>query len=79
VLARDGAKTESPNAGRPMAAMAGVLGLELAKEGYYRLGDAIEPLVPGKIDEAWSVVRLAAIGAVAATSAVVGARLAALG
>jgi adenosylcobinamide-phosphate synthase len=79
VLARDGAKTPSPNAGRPMAAMAGILGLELAKEGHYRLGDATEPLVPAKVDEAWCVVRLAAIGAVAAMSAVVGARLAAFG
>lgn len=37
---RDGARTESPNAGRPMAAMAGALGVQLEKVGHYRLGDA---------------------------------------
>jgi adenosylcobinamide-phosphate synthase len=35
---RDRGLTESPNAGHPMAAMAGALGVELAKEGHYRLG-----------------------------------------
>jgi adenosylcobinamide-phosphate synthase len=35
---RDGGLTESPNAGRPMAAMAGALGVELEKRGHYRLG-----------------------------------------
>jgi adenosylcobinamide-phosphate synthase len=35
---RDAACTESPNAGRPMAAMAGALGVELEKVGCYRLG-----------------------------------------
>lgn len=30
--------TESPNAGHPMSAMAGALGVELEKFGYYRLG-----------------------------------------
>jgi adenosylcobinamide-phosphate synthase len=35
---REGGVTESPNAGRPMAAMAGALGVELEKVGHYRLG-----------------------------------------
>lgn len=35
---RDGSATESPNAGRPMAAVAGGLGVELEKVGHYRLG-----------------------------------------
>ncbi|HEY3098615.1 MAG TPA: adenosylcobinamide-phosphate synthase CbiB [Methylomirabilota bacterium] len=39
VLRRDGARTASPNAGLTMAAMAGALGLTLAKPGAYRLGD----------------------------------------
>jgi len=38
ILRRDGARTASPNAGRTMAAMAGALGLTLAKPGAYRLG-----------------------------------------
>jgi adenosylcobinamide-phosphate synthase len=43
VLRRDGALTASPNAGRTMAAMAGALGLTLAKRGAYRLGDGRPP------------------------------------
>src|SRR6266404_5996684 len=39
MLRRDGALTASPNAGRTMAAMAGALGLTLAKRGAYRLGE----------------------------------------
>ena len=35
---RDAAKTASPNAGHPMSAMAGALGVELEKVGHYRLG-----------------------------------------
>jgi adenosylcobinamide-phosphate synthase len=35
---RDSSKTASPNAGHPMAAAAGVLGIELEKIGCYRLG-----------------------------------------
>ncbi len=38
VWKRDGASTESPNAGRPMAAMAGALGVELEKRAHYKLG-----------------------------------------
>lgn len=60
ILARDGRKTESPNAGRPMAAMAGLLRIELEKSGHYRLGDPIEPLAVAKIDEAWRLVMLSA-------------------
>jgi adenosylcobinamide-phosphate synthase len=40
VALRDHAITESPNAGWPMAAMAGALGVQLEKLGHYRLGDA---------------------------------------
>ena len=40
-------RTESPNAGWTMAAMAGGLGVTLAKAGHYRLGDpAPEPAAP---------------------------------
>jgi adenosylcobinamide-phosphate synthase len=56
---RDGGATASPNAGRPMAAMAGLLGVRLEKAGHYGLGDARAALEPGKIDQAWRVVRLA--------------------
>lgn len=40
---RDGGSTESPNAGQPMAAMAGALGVVLAKRGAYALGAGREP------------------------------------
>jgi adenosylcobinamide-phosphate synthase len=38
VWRRDADKTVSPNAGHPMSAMAGALGVELEKVGHYRLG-----------------------------------------
>jgi len=43
VWKRDRLATASPNAGHPMSAAAGVLGLELEKTGHYRLG-AGQPL-----------------------------------
>ena len=60
VLRRDAALTASPNAGRPMAAMAGLLGVQLTKAHEYRLGDPDCALEPRTIDEAW---RIAALGA----------------
>jgi adenosylcobinamide-phosphate synthase len=60
VLRRDGGTTESPNAGRPMAAMAGLLRVQLEKVGHYRLGDATEPLAFDKISDAWRIVMVGA-------------------
>jgi adenosylcobinamide-phosphate synthase len=65
---RDAAATESPNAGRPMATMAGLLGVRLEKAEHYALGDALQPLTPKQILEAWRIVQLA--GAAAAIVAV---------
>jgi adenosylcobinamide-phosphate synthase len=76
VLARDGARTESPNAGRPMAAMAGLLGVELTKRGQYKLGDAREALEPSQIDRASRVVLVASIFAVIVTVVILEGRLA---
>jgi adenosylcobinamide-phosphate synthase len=39
VMKRDGPKTESPNAGYPMATMAGALGVKFEKLDHYVLGD----------------------------------------
>ena len=38
---RDARKTASPNAGQPMSAAAGGLGVELEKKGQYRLGEGL--------------------------------------
>ncbi len=59
VLRRDGRRTESPNAGLTMAAMAGALGVTLEKRGHYRLG-AGPPPDPAAIDRAMRVARWAA-------------------
>jgi adenosylcobinamide-phosphate synthase len=72
ICRRDGGKTESPNAGRPMAAMAGLLGVELAKVGHYRLGDPLRPLSPHTITAAWRLVTIAALLAFGATALAVG-------
>jgi adenosylcobinamide-phosphate synthase len=60
ILLRDGGRTESPNAGRPMAAMAGLLGVSLEKRGHYRLGDDEAPLTRASIGAACRVVVIAA-------------------
>jgi len=55
---RDAARTESPNAGQTMAAMAGALGVTLEKPGHYRLGDGPPP-DPAAMDRALRVARRA--------------------
>jgi len=73
VLRRDAGRTPSPNAGWPMAAMAGLLGVALEKAGHYRLGDARAPLRPEKIDSAWRIVQLAIAVGLALAAALLGA------
>ncbi|OAI41059.1 hypothetical protein AYO40_04020 [Planctomycetaceae bacterium SCGC AG-212-D15] len=58
ILRRDGGRTPSPNAGRPMAVMAGLLGVALEKPGVYVLGDAKESLSPAKLVQARRVLAL---------------------
>lgn len=65
VLFRDGGRTESPNAGRPMAAMAGLLGIRLEKSGHYALGDATRPIEASDITRAWRIVSGAAYASAA--------------
>jgi len=49
-MLRDHARVESPNAGWPMSAAAGALGVRLEKVGYYKLGKANSMLTLEKID-----------------------------
>ncbi len=74
VLLRDGARTESPNAGRPMATMAGLLGVRLVKVGHYELGDPLHTLRPAQITSAWRIASVAAGWAVGVAAVVVWAR-----
>lgn len=54
---RDAGNTASPNAGHPMAAMAGALGVQLEKVDHYRLGNATRRLVASDIQKAEVMVR----------------------
>jgi len=54
-------KTESPNAGWTMAAVAGALDVQLEKVGHYRLGEADAPLTPETIDAALKLMRIAGL------------------
>jgi len=44
IMIRDHSKTQSPNAGWPMSAAAGSLGVQLEKTGHYTLGNEHNPL-----------------------------------
>jgi adenosylcobinamide-phosphate synthase len=66
---RDARRTESPNAGRPMATMAGLLGVELEKVDHYKLGDPRRACDAACVDEAWRIVLAAAALALAFTVA----------
>jgi len=58
MLHRDHAKTFSPNAGYPMATMAGALRVRLEKIGHYSLGDSQEPASLEKCRAAISIMKL---------------------
>ena len=60
VMMRDHSRTESPNAGWPMAAMAGALDVQLEKPGHYKLGRASAPLVPQTIATSLRLMGMAA-------------------
>lgn len=60
-MLNDHSKTESPNAGWTMAAMAGALNIQLEKPGHYQLGTADAPLVPATIDASLQIALLATL------------------
>jgi adenosylcobinamide-phosphate synthase len=64
VWRRDAGKTASPNAGHPMSAMAGALGVELEKAGHYQLGTEGCPPAHGDISRAVHLSRVAIVLAV---------------
>ena len=58
---RDAGRTESPNAGHPMATMAGLLGVRLEKRGHYALGDDTRPVSSVDITRAWRIAWIASL------------------
>jgi adenosylcobinamide-phosphate synthase len=66
VWRRDRHKTISPNAGHPMSAAAGALGVELEKTGQYRLGEGRRQPQAGDILRAvhlmWAAAMIASVG-----------------
>lgn len=59
IFQRDKGRTASPNAGRPMSAMAGALNVELEKVGHYKLGAGLRPAVPADVGRSVRLVVLA--------------------
>jgi adenosylcobinamide-phosphate synthase len=61
ILQRDKHKTASPNAGFTISAMAGALGIQLEKQGYYALGDDHGHISHEDIGKALRVMTLTAM------------------
>jgi adenosylcobinamide-phosphate synthase len=61
IMIRDHKKTESPNAGWTMGAIAGALGVQLEKAGHYKLGDNHSLLSLDTIDASRQVILVAAV------------------
>jgi len=60
ILRRDGGKTPSPNGGRPMAVMAGLLNVQLRKKGVYVLGEPAQAVTCDNVRQGWWLVFAAA-------------------
>lgn len=61
VMKRDGPKTESPNAGYPMATMAGALGVKFEKLDHYVLGDGSTEFTEKHFKTAISIMKATTI------------------
>ena len=61
VMIRDGQKTESPNAGYPMAALAGALETKFEKINHYKLGDGEITLTRDHVLSAIKIMKLTSI------------------
>jgi adenosylcobinamide-phosphate synthase len=67
-------KTESPNAGWSMAAMAGALGVMLEKVGHYRLGEGLPSPGPEQVQRAVQVMYVVAALGLVLCAGLVGVR-----
>ena len=61
IMIRDGKKTESPNAGYPMAALAGALETKFEKINHYKLGDGEITLTKEHVTSAITIMKLTSI------------------
>ena len=61
VMVRDGKTTESPNAGYPMAALAGALETKFEKINHYKLGDGETVLTKYHVSSAIKIMKLTSI------------------
>ena len=61
IMIRDGKKTESPNAGYPMAALAGALETKFEKINHYKLGQGEIALTKDHVYSAIAIMKLTSI------------------
>ncbi|MHB8545282.1 MAG: cobalamin biosynthesis protein [Nitrosotalea sp.] len=61
IMKRDGPKTESPNAGYPMATLAGALGIKFEKMEHYVLGDGNSEITERHFRSAISIMKVTTI------------------
>ncbi|MEK6866886.1 MAG: cobalamin biosynthesis protein [Thermoproteota archaeon] len=61
IMIRDGRKTKSPNAGYPMAAIAGALGVKFEKIDHYSLGDGNISFTKDHVRSAISIMKVTSI------------------
>jgi|TARA_B110000014_G_scaffold95678_1_gene65662 adenosylcobinamide-phosphate synthase len=61
IFKRDGKKTDSPNAGYPMAALAGALGTKLEKIEHYSLGTDTQEITSQKVRDAITLMKVTSL------------------
>ena len=61
IFKRDGKKTDSPNAGYPMSALAGALGTKLEKIEHYSLGTDIQKITSEKVKDAITLMKVTSL------------------